>query len=49
MINFFNKRFFILFFFPTILGALSVLSFQPFNIFYINFFLLPALFWLISM
>ncbi len=47
MINFFNKRFFILFFFPTILGALSVLSFQPFNIFYINFFLLPALFWLI--
>ena len=47
MINFFNKRFFILFFFPIILGGLSVFSFQPFNFFFINFFLLPALFWLV--
>ena len=47
MINFFNKRFFILFFFPIFLGGLSVFSFQPFNFFFINFFSLPALFWLI--
>ena len=47
MINYFNKRFFILFVFPTILGGLSVLSFQPFNLFFINFFSLPVLFWLI--
>lgn len=47
MINFFNKRIFILFFFPILLGGLSVLSFQPFNFFLINFFTLPSLFWLI--
>ena len=47
MINFFNKRFFILFFFPIFLGGLSVFSFQPFNFFFINFFSLPALFVLI--
>ena len=47
MINFFNKRFFILFVFPIFLGGLSILGFQPFNLFYINFFLLPVLFWLI--
>jgi len=47
MINFFNKRFFILFIFPIILGGLSVFSFQPFNFFFINFFSLPVLFYLI--
>ena len=47
MINFFNKRIYILFVFPILLGALSVLSFQPFNFFFINFFTLPVLFWLI--
>ena len=47
MINFFNKRFFILFVFPLIIGGLSVLSFQPYNFFFINFLLLPTLFWLI--
>ena len=47
MINFFNKRFFILFLFPIFLGGLSVLSFEPFNLFYLNFLLLPSLFWLI--
>ena len=47
MINFFNKRFFILFIFPIILGGISVFSFQPFNLFLINFFSLPCLFWLI--
>ncbi len=47
MIGFFNKRIYILFIFPIILGALSVLSFQPFNIFFVNFLILPSLFWLI--
>ena len=47
MVNFFNKRIFILFFFPIILGAVSVLSFQPFNFLFINFFSLPALLFLI--
>tara|TARA_B100000214_G_scaffold126467_1_gene89969 strand:+ start:34 stop:1608 length:1575 start_codon:yes stop_codon:yes gene_type:complete len=47
MINYFNKRIFILLVFPIILGGLSVLSFQPFNLFFINFFSLPSLFWLI--
>ncbi len=47
MINFFNKRIFIVFLFPLVLGALCVLSFQPFNFSIINFFLLPILFFII--
>ncbi len=47
MINFFNKRIYILFIFPFFLGCISVLSFQPFNFVFINFLSLPALFWLI--
>ena len=44
MLNFFNKRFFIIFLFPIFLGGLTVLSFQPFNFFFINFLSLPLLF-----
>ena len=44
MLNFFNKRFFIIFLFPLFLGGLTVLSFQPFNFFFINFLSLPLLF-----
>ena len=44
MLNFFNKRFFIIFLFPLILGGLTTLSFQPFNFFFINFISLPLLF-----
>ena len=47
MINFFNKRIFIIFLFPFILGGMSVLSFQPFNFSIINFLLLPILFFII--
>mgnify|MGYP001235429213 CR=1 FL=1 len=47
MMNFFNRRIYILLIFPIFLGAISVLSFQPFNLVYINFLSLPALFWLI--
>ena len=44
MLNFFNKRFFIIFLFPLLLGGITVLSFQPFNIFFVNFLSLPLLF-----
>ena len=47
MLDFFNKRIFIIFIFPLILGGLTVLSFQPFNLFFINFFSLPLLFFTI--
>ena len=45
--NFLNNRFLVLYIFPFILGSLTVLSFQPFNIFLINFFSLPLFFFLI--
>ena len=47
MLEFFNKKFFILFLFPLFLGALTVLSLQPFNFFFVNFLSLPLLFFLI--
>ena len=42
--NFINKRVYIIFIFPFILGSLSVFSFQPFNFTYINFLIFPLLF-----
>ncbi len=42
-----NSRRLLVFIFPFLLGALSVLSFQPFNFSFINFFILPALFLII--
>tara|TARA_Y100000590_G_scaffold461042_1_gene621737 strand:- start:7070 stop:8629 length:1560 start_codon:yes stop_codon:yes gene_type:complete len=47
MVQFFNKKFFIIFLFPLILGGICVLSFQPFNFFFVNFFSLSLLFFLI--
>ncbi len=47
MIKFFNKRIFIIFISPLILGGLSTLSFQPYNYFFLNFFSLSSLFFLI--
>ena len=47
MLNYFNKRIFILFIFPIILGGVSVFSFQPFNFLFINFLSLPVLLFLI--
>ena len=44
MLNFFNKRFFIIFLFPLLLGGLTALSFQPFNFFFVNFLSLSLLF-----
>ena len=42
-----DKRFITLFFIPFSIGSLSVLSFQPFNLTFVNFFTLPACFYLL--
>ena len=42
-----NSKFLIIFFFPFLLGILTVLSFRPFNFTFINFFIFPLLFFLI--
>ncbi len=42
-----NNRTFILYLLPFFLGLLSVFSFQPFNFSFINFFLLPVLFFIL--
>jgi apolipoprotein N-acyltransferase len=44
ILNFLNSRFFLIFFSPLILGTLTVFSFQPFNLNYINFLIIPILF-----
>ena len=43
-LEFFTRRFFLIFLFPFILGALTVFSFQPFNLSFLNFLIFPALF-----
>ena len=47
MLNFFNKRIFILAIFPFILGGITFLGFRPFNLFFINALSLSLLFYLI--
>ena len=42
-----NNRFLVLYFTPLVLGALSVLSFHPFNITLLNFLIFPLFFYLI--
>ena len=42
-----DKRFITLFLIPFLIGSLSVLSFQPFNLTFVNFFTLPLCFYLI--
>ena len=44
ILNFFNSRFFLIFLFPFSLGTLTVFSFQPFNLNFINFAIIPILF-----
>ena len=44
ILGFFNSRFFLIFLFPFILGALTIFSFQPFNLNYINFAIIPIIF-----
>ncbi len=45
--NILNNRIIVLYLLPFLLGSLTVFSFQPFNFSFINFFLLPILFFLI--
>ena len=45
--NYLNNRFLTLCLFPLILGSITVLSFEPFNLTFINFFVLPTFFFLI--
>ena len=42
-----SNRFYILYLIPFLLGGVTVFSFQPFNLSFINFFVLPILFYLI--
>ena len=46
MESYLNNRFYTLFFFPFVLGAVTVFSFQPFNLSFINFIVLPIYFYL---
>ena len=39
-----NKKLYILYIFPFLLGGLTVFSFQPFNLVFINFFIIPLFF-----
>ena len=43
----FDNRYFILFVFPFLIGSLTVLSFQPFNLTIINFLIIPLFFYII--
>ena len=45
--NYLSKQFLILYFIPFIIGSVSVLSFEPFNLTVINFIILPTFFYLI--
>ena len=45
--KFFENRYFILFIFPFLIGSLTVLSFQPFNLTIVNFLIIPLFFYLI--
>ena len=42
-----NNRILVLYFLPFCFGGLTVFSFQPFNLSFINFFLLPLFFLLL--
>ena len=44
---FLSNRFVVLYFIPFVIGSVSVLSFEPFNLTIINFIILPILFYLI--
>lgn len=46
--KFLENQFLVLYLIPFILGSLTVFSFQPFNLTFINFFILPICFYLIT-
>ena len=43
-----NSKISILYILPFILGAVSVLSFEPFNLFFVNFITIATLFLILS-
>ena len=43
-----NNRFIIIFFAPLLLGAFTVFTFQPFNITFLNFIIIPLLFLILA-
>ena len=45
--NFINNRFVVIYLIPFIIGSISVLSFEPFNLTIVNFIILPIFFYLI--
>ena len=44
-----NNKFFVIFFAPFLLGALTIFGFAPYNITFINFFTFSFLLFLISL
>ena len=42
-----NNRFSTLYLFPFLIGSLTVFTFQPFNFTFLNFIILPLLFYLV--
>jgi len=46
--NFLEKRFFVLFLIPFLLGIITIFGFSPYNLTFINFFTFPAILFLIS-
>ena len=42
--NLINKRVSLVFLFPLVLGMLTVLTFQPYNLTFLNFLIIPCLF-----
>ena len=47
ILKYFEKRFFVLYLIPFIIGILTVFSYQPFNLSILNFFVLPLFFYFI--
>ena len=47
MKNLFKNKYFVIYFAPFLLGAITVLSFEPFNLTFLNFFCFPFLLFLI--
>ena len=49
MVTLLNNKFFVIFFGPFILGAITILGFAPYNLTFINFFTFSTLLFLISL
>jgi len=47
LISLLNNRFFVIFFAPFLLGAITILGFAPYNLTFVNFFTFSILLFLI--